>query len=392
MCLDKNLIENFILDNPELDELESLLNRFNIFETLNIVNTEVRHSNVLAWLLNPHENHGLSDYFLISFLKYFVSENKDQLDNYISLFDLELINLSDVEVRREWKNIDLLIIINDNNEQIVICIENKIKSSEHSDQLQRYREIINDEFHHSQKLFVYLTPDNIPPSDENWLPFSYNTLANLIENILQYKKDILNENVHIFISQYKIILRRYIVGNSEIEKICKQIYRKHTKALDLIFQYRPDIELQISEYLQEIITKTESFMLDNSVKSSIRFTTNELDNIFNKTGTGWTKSNRVVLFEFSNYDKRVVLKLYIGPGPQEYREQLLEICLKNKSLFKLADRKFGRKWHAVYLKKFLEKRDFENNSFEELTDKLKNRWEDFIQADLKNISFHFTNQ
>jgi hypothetical protein len=70
-------LEDFLLNNPELETLEGLLSQFNIFETLNMVNAEVRHSNVLAWLLNPLSNHGVGDYFLRHFLKHLISENKE---------------------------------------------------------------------------------------------------------------------------------------------------------------------------------------------------------------------------------------------------------------------------------------------------------------------------
>lgn len=45
-------LEDFVLKNPDLEKLENLLEEFNIFETLKITLAEIRHSNVLAWLLN----------------------------------------------------------------------------------------------------------------------------------------------------------------------------------------------------------------------------------------------------------------------------------------------------------------------------------------------------
>lgn len=48
---DVELLEQFVPDNPELEKFEDLLAQFNIFETLNIVNAEIRHSYVLDhWL------------------------------------------------------------------------------------------------------------------------------------------------------------------------------------------------------------------------------------------------------------------------------------------------------------------------------------------------------
>lgn len=184
-------LEQFLLDNPELDYLESLLSQFNIFETLNIVNVEVRHSNVLSWLMNPFMSHGIGSFFLQQFLKNFISENKTALSDSITLFDIEMLSFSDTEIRREWNNIDILIIIKDETRNIVVAIENKIKSSEHGDQLQRYRNFVNKEFSDYLKLFIYLTPDNLIPSDENWLSFNYITIANLIDNFLKHKKDAL---------------------------------------------------------------------------------------------------------------------------------------------------------------------------------------------------------
>lgn len=52
-------LEAFVTDNPDLEHLEALLAQFNIFEAIGTVRHEVRHSDFLAYLLNPQENHGL---------------------------------------------------------------------------------------------------------------------------------------------------------------------------------------------------------------------------------------------------------------------------------------------------------------------------------------------
>jgi len=57
------LLQALVVDNPELEELESLLEEFNIFEALGAVRQEARHSDFLAFLLNPRQNHGLGDAF-----------------------------------------------------------------------------------------------------------------------------------------------------------------------------------------------------------------------------------------------------------------------------------------------------------------------------------------
>lgn len=61
---DRKALEAFVVDNPELERLEALLAQFNIFEAIGAVRQELRHSDFLAFLLNPQENHGLGDAFI----------------------------------------------------------------------------------------------------------------------------------------------------------------------------------------------------------------------------------------------------------------------------------------------------------------------------------------
>lgn len=51
-------------NDAEFHELVEKTRRLNIFEVLGITKTEIRHSNFLAWLLDPKEAHGLGDRFL----------------------------------------------------------------------------------------------------------------------------------------------------------------------------------------------------------------------------------------------------------------------------------------------------------------------------------------
>lgn len=385
-------LEQFLLDNPALDNLEALLGEFNVFETLNIINAEIRHSSVLSWLLDPTANHGLGDYFLKQFLKHFVTTNKSILHDLISLFDIETFNFSNIEIRREWRNIDLLIIVENDNCKLLITIENKIKSSEHSSQLQRYREIINNDFKDYLKLFIYLTPENAIPSDENWLPFDYSTIANLIDTVVKNKNSTINEGVLDFIVQYNKILRRYIVGDSEVERICRMIYKKHKTALDLIFQYKPDVQLDIKEYLIQKIQSTVPLISDQATKTYIRFSTQLFDEMIDNVSEGWTKTNRILLYELKNYEERLTLNLLIGPGPDDYRMKLFSIFSDKQSLFTLAkaDKYIGKKYHTVFQRVILKKKDYEDATIEELHSIIDKKWDEFISKDLKKIDSYLS--
>ena len=86
---EKEILEEFIVNNPELEKLEEIINTFNIFDALNMVNYEIRHSIFLSWLMNPQENHGLKDYFLKSFLKAIALKASTLGIKEVSVFDID---------------------------------------------------------------------------------------------------------------------------------------------------------------------------------------------------------------------------------------------------------------------------------------------------------------
>jgi hypothetical protein len=61
-------LERFVVENDDLDALEERIGRFNIFDALRITRAEIRHSNFLAWLLDPAESHGHGTLFLRAIL------------------------------------------------------------------------------------------------------------------------------------------------------------------------------------------------------------------------------------------------------------------------------------------------------------------------------------
>ncbi|MBF8436209.1 PD-(D/E)XK nuclease family protein [Halanaerobiaceae bacterium Z-7014] len=384
-------LEQFLLDNEDFYKIDSILLQPNIFEILKVEKNENRHSNILSWLFNPRANHGLNDFFLRSFLKDIFSRYRHSINTNINFFDIEIIDFDDIEVRREWSRIDIFLLSRKN--KLVIIIENKIDSGEHDNQLKRYYNIVDKEFKDYNKLFVYLTREGETPSDEeNWYIYSYHSILKLLNMILKYRKNTLNQTTINFINQYKTILRRYIVGNSEIEKICRDIYEKHKQALDLIFQYKPDINLEISEKLKKMIMENSNLILDDSGKSYIRFITKKLDNIVPKEGEGWTTTKRILLLELVNREDKLYLKFLIGPGEDSIREKINKIVKQDTRLFNKANRKMGKKWFTIYKKGFLNKNDYEDTDTQTILDTVSDRVQTFLDNDLIKLESYIINQ
>lgn len=104
---DEEVLQNFLLDIDCLDELVPWTKRFNLFDVLKISRTEIRHSNILGWLLTPNENHGLGDAFLRAIIQCVVQEDDNGRYN---ILDTLLMDFYSFAVYREWKYIDLLLV------------------------------------------------------------------------------------------------------------------------------------------------------------------------------------------------------------------------------------------------------------------------------------------
>jgi hypothetical protein len=100
----EHLLNKFIINNVKLDRLESKLNKFNPLKVLKVDEYEIRHSNMLAWLLDPSENHGLGEEFFKKFLGEVILLNEN-MDLDISILDIYLKNFHDIQISREWNSI-----------------------------------------------------------------------------------------------------------------------------------------------------------------------------------------------------------------------------------------------------------------------------------------------
>jgi len=199
----------------------------NIFEILKIKNMEIRHSNFLGWLLDPEESHNLENEFLKGFVQEGINKNK-----YTEItVDIDLID--SVKIEREYKDIDLLI----ESHNVVFCIENKIFSNEHSDQLKKYKKIIQKEFPNKEKVFIYLTPSGKPSQQETelYLPISYSIVLDVLKH-LNIKK--IDKNAQIYILDYIATLEKDILKNNELKAPLSKLHLEYGEFIKQILEKR----------------------------------------------------------------------------------------------------------------------------------------------------------
>lgn len=393
MKRDIEFIEEFLMDIDELDKINSKISKFNAFEILGVVNAEIRHSNMLGWIFDPNENHGLDDVFIKKFIQrifYNYKEQLKELDERLNFLEISLMEYHDFIVRREYRNIDLLLYSEQN--KLVIIIENKIWSKESSHQLQKYRDIVDEEFKDYKKINIFLSPLGEEPSDmKNWVICDYSLILEILRKSIELKKEVLGKSIKDFLEQYEEMLRRYIVRDSDLEVICKDIYYKHKRALDLIFEYKPDIYLEISEFLSNKINdmekRGEGIVLDKGNKTYIRFASAVFDKKIEKKGLNWTATNRILLYEIQQRSEKISLKLIIGPSHKnEIREKIYGICEKNRNVFTKLNKLTGE-YTTIYSKEIMGKNfvDKYDGNYEEIIKVIDKKFDNFLEGDFKKI-------
>lgn len=226
-------LERFVVENDDLLMLESRIGRFNIFDALGLARVEIRHSNFLAFILDPAESHGQGQLFLKAILMDLLKRAPVDL-RPLSPIDLDGTDLRGVEVKREWKNIDLLIT--SKAPQFAVVIENKVDSQEHSNQLGRYQQSMNQHYLGLPSLYVFLTPDGDDPSEASWVPYTYDDIHRVLKRTRDSCQNAIGDDVLVFLDHYLNLLGTRFMNDEKIDELCRRIYKNHRQALDLIWE------------------------------------------------------------------------------------------------------------------------------------------------------------
>jgi len=383
--------KEFEIEDSKPNQLEKLLNKFNVFDVLKSAKTEIRHSNVLAWLLDPNESHNIGDKALKLFLEIIPTPSGVDLTSLINGSS----KIDSVDVIREWEHIDLSILIKSGSRRFLIIIENKIKTKDSYKQLEKYRNRVENKFKEDyKKILIYLTPEGDEPKDKNELRY-WNLLSygQIVSDLLNKVTLVAKGDVKKFIDQYVHILGRIILEDSKVNKLCNEIYKKHKKAINLIFEEKGDKQKEIQSFVEEKIKK-ENFILEHSIKTYIRFTTETLSEKIKIQGNGkWSGINKIILFEFENKSDRLSLKLVIGPG--EGGNQLLSFMKSYKKIFTKntsdAIEKKPEGTKTVFSMPILSKKtDYDLKDTVELMEKIEKKWPEIVE-NIEKIDEVFNN-
>ncbi|GAI86416.1 unnamed protein product [marine sediment metagenome] len=184
-----------------------------LFDSLAISDSERIHSQTIAWIFSLDDE-------ILNF-----NEKSKILKNIFKI--TEEFEISSIIVETELNRIDIFI----QTDQDQFIIENKLKSSEHSEQTSRYMDSIPYIYKDDSKTkhFGFLTLINEMPKNETWIPITFSKLKESLSEIeLDCKK-----KESIFISEYCQTLENlvttfnaFMYDHLKFENVFKDGYKK----------------------------------------------------------------------------------------------------------------------------------------------------------------------
>lgn len=382
---DKDLLEEFVVDNIELEQLEEKLRQFNIFEAVGMQYQEIRHSAFLAFLLDPQQTHGLGEDFLKKVLQRAVLGTKSA-SHPVDAVKLHLMNLTKTTVKREWSKIDVLLL--NEHYHLAVIIENKLQSGEHDNQLDRYYQRVQQEYPTWRILALYLTIDGTLPSHSHYLPISFTDIADIVDNLVKSRETILGPDVRILMQHYVQMLRRNIVSDAELDELCHQIYQKHKRAIDLIITRMPSKDPQVIGACRSVIESHTEFKVRYLSKRQIGFYPLMWDVPALRFSLSAAVSHRLILEFYFIYDadESLRLALYAEPDQLEIYNKLIALTQQHPELFlkvtPQGDKKSSRRIYSVTL---LSAKDVRACDISMLHSAISQPFDQFLQGDYLQI-------
>jgi hypothetical protein len=266
---------------------------------------------------------------------------------------------------------------------VVMVIENKIGTKEHSNQLERYMRTVEVEFPGFERVGIFLTPDGTLPSSVQYLAIDYGVVADAVDGCIERESLDTDPAVGVLMRHYVRMLRRHVVADSNVARMCRELYRQHKQALDLIFEHQPRFTQSLIDFIK--IDSVVTFKAAPRRGEHVQFTVPEWD-IEELTTTSWRPAKRILLFQFNNHTDHaggLELVLLVGPGDGETRKKLIEQAQSNNGLFLVSSGSgsFAHIWHRT----FLTEDDVVENDVAGLEEIFAQKWSTFVEQELPTL-------
>lgn len=173
------------------------------------------------------------------------------------------------------------------------------------------------------------------------------------------------------------------MGDSEIARLSRQIYQKHQRAIDLIYEHRPDPQGEVRDLLAYLIHNEDRLAYKARYRNRyIFFFPTEWDVSVLNPGN---YSHGFFRFVFHNNSDGLVLFLESSPGDEEVRQRLFEMGQKDESLFGHLEDPATGSYPKLYRRTFLTPEFYDEVSDKDRETEIRLHWAEFLENDLPRI-------
>lgn len=385
--------------SKDFSRLHQKFNQFNPFKVLRVDQFEIRHSNVLAWLLDPNENHQLGSLFIKKIITRLVTktENEDKAAT-VDFASYLYASFTDAEVYREVKTknnrfIDLLVVVP--SQKLVFLIENKFHATESKGQLRDYLDYAQECYPDYSIIPVFLTLSSDTPSETEYWVLDYHDILEILSLHLELNGEAISDNIADFIRYYIAILEEELVEDEEAIQRALHVYQFNQAAIDLLYLsqhedyrkypryqtlYEQSAGMSFSERiaLKRIYEKRKQtidfiFKVGSNVlrEAFLTFVKNEeipeevynahvrlpsfilpdwndFKEIIGEPEQGYWLGHGLIMWFERKSDDRLKLYLEVGPIPYEKRVRFLRELEKQQIHIRESAKLEGRKYTRIY--------------------------------------------
>lgn len=268
--------------SKKLKNIEQEQNRgINIFNAVGMQTQEIKHSAFLSWLLNPEQSHKLGNLFL----KKLTEKLNLQVEDFLASDDITV----ETEKLLDGSESRIDIYIQSEKSKTLIIIENKVFTTSHDNQLERYEKLVEGRIGWN-RTFIYLTPKGGAPTEkgDNWLLFSYSGILEIIKELLQKTT---NQKLKYLLKDYiEMVDDNILKNNKTIENLCKKIRREHKEAIEILLNYTDNIE-EVANYCKKWFKDNIPNITIRSGKTTFEFYTQPMKAFLEKNNSNMVISS-----------------------------------------------------------------------------------------------------
>ena len=207
----------------------------------------------------------------------------------------------------------------------------------------------SEHFRDLKPLFVLLTTDGAEPSGEDWVPYGYANVHDVLRRVQRSSRGALGDDVAAFLEHYLRLIGSRFMDDPRLDELCQRIYRNHRQALELIYERAGTPAAGVlGEIESAIANHPAGWHVFNKTSKRVEFVPRSWLELLPQIGVRPKFDPRLwIMLRFSVDKKRCAFACIVCPtSAPELREETIARLAGNQDEFgfRLLLKKPGAKW------------------------------------------------